>query len=320
LGIGSGASVALVQGIAGAGYGVAEFVCGNERLESKVIRMLKHAKEPRPGITVQPPRWSMASGDDMQPDVVTPISLARGNKGFHSPHSELIGMISAVWFHGNMADDSSSLIPKSMILQYSYDADNFKTSVNSNSELIPPRSIEVLLQTPPLPPPLPPLIPWTSSSDEGARHEDMLPMDHDWSMLIRAMVAHQALIEKTSSMMLPHSLALITPKLSDKEAMSLAVQCQVVSDFTSIVAVDEMRRTSEPNTSDMEHAYAHAKPSRLHQVETDGGIPFGQPVCPTGTIPTSALGAVLRSLGQNPTDGELVDVINEIDCDGIANK
>ena len=37
-----------------------------------------------------------------------------------------------------------------------------------------------------------------------------------------------------------------------------------------------------------------------------------------GTITTKELSTVMRSLGQNPTDAEVQDIINEVDVDGLC--
>lgn len=37
--------------------------------------------------------------------------------------------------------------------------------------------------------------------------------------------------------------------------------------------------------------------------------------CVTGQITTKELGTVMRSLGQNPSESELQDMINEVDAD-----
>merc|ERR1712113_575969 len=68
--------------------------------------------------------------------------------------------------------------------------------------------------------------------------------------------------------------------------------------------------TSNPNTSKMAEQLTEEQIAEFKEAfslfDKDGD----------GTITTKELGTVMRSLGQNPTEAELQDMINEVDADG----
>merc|ERR1711990_1439488 len=61
VGIGNGVSHDLVEGMAEAGGGTAEFVAGNERMELKVIRQLRRAFETKPAPVLSSVEWPTAA-------------------------------------------------------------------------------------------------------------------------------------------------------------------------------------------------------------------------------------------------------------------
>lgn len=63
-------------------------------------------------------------------------------------------------------------------------------------------------------------------------------------------------------------------------------------------------------------AMVSAMPYRFNPIPAESCSPLGEfiLIC-TGQITTKELGTVMRSLGQNPSESELQDMINEVDAD-----
>ncbi|EXJ82585.1 hypothetical protein A1O3_06398 [Capronia epimyces CBS 606.96] len=90
LGIGSGASSALVEGIARAGNGFAQFVSDGERMDKRVVRMLKGALTPHVSdytlhVTYEPEEPTVAEDDFEMVDAVKDTAQVVGSVPVHTP-------------------------------------------------------------------------------------------------------------------------------------------------------------------------------------------------------------------------------------------
>jgi len=78
IGIGSSVSHHLVEGLAEAGHGTAEFVTGTERLESKVVRQLQRALRPDQGPVLQRIEWPGVCIEQIAPAALGPQARSTG--------------------------------------------------------------------------------------------------------------------------------------------------------------------------------------------------------------------------------------------------
>lgn len=235
LGVGPGVSHALVEGLADAGRGSAEFAAHGERLEPKVIRQLQRAllSSRFQLLSVELPG---ATFSELAPAMPQSCGERLVVCGFLDSELENDGMDSCLRLH-------------------------FRCQ---------------------------------ASGQTGTRE---LPLSLPPSgMQLRATVARKLVEEVLRKAKLKSS----ERQAAEAKVVALATRFQIVTKYTSFLAVD----TSLPHG---------VGPMNITTTSANGPS-FG--ITHDGAICTSSLGAVLRSLGQNPTAAELQDMINEVDCDG----
>ena len=359
LGIGAGASVALVKGIAERGNGLAEvsegeapspaqsqhtpmlyklahptstpppinlynliptprhtrrltprttvgyrpqFVAGDERMQPKVIRLMRASFEQRP--TVMPPTFEWSDGVSDRVLLTTSIApVVRATDVVTS-----MAVTPASFGAGGAGDAGGS---------GDADGEGRPRPVQAHFPLEWPNGLKSTLTVPLL---------------------DISDTSRDVASMMRAVAAHSVLTGGGGGGGGGGSL-------TKHELASLAVRHQVVSRYTSLVAVEEKAPAATP-----------AEGADAADAD-DVGAGVHRPVCATaadiaydgysgingcsgpvvaearfvegvagglGTMPgygdadcliADNLGTVMRSLGQNPTDAELQDMINEVDPD-----
>mmetsp|Transcript_3734 Transcript_3734/g.9655 ORF Transcript_3734/g.9655 Transcript_3734/m.9655 type:complete len:927 (+) Transcript_3734:73-2853(+) len=249
VGIGSGVSHHLVDGLAEAGGGEAEYVAGDERLEPKVVRQLQRALRGNRVPTLTGVEWPGVHVQDF-----APMALAQpGGPGIPClGRRAQIGALMS-WSEAAKVDAGGA--------QHLRLA--FRGSAGESAHLEVPMCV--------------------------------LPAGRRVHATVGRLLMDDVLKQMTFQP---------SPKERDEaEARIVAIgtNLQLVSKHTSFVAVDTSCRIPGPSA-------IKATSANVPSTSLGGGG--------DGTIGTNDLGTVLRSLGQNPTDAELQDMINEVDADG----
>jgi len=250
IGIGSGVSHALVEGLAEAGGGAAEFAAGDERLEPKVIRQLQRAL----GDAGRAPRltaaeWDGAGSLQLAPAWLAPRPAAEGRS---RPGIRCAGERVLVAALLDTAAGAGAPGPLRL---------NFRRGRNEAASL---------------------QLPLTE-----------LPAGRRLHATVGRLLMEDAMAQLPSEPTSEQRAGAVA------QVVALGTSLQLVSRHTSFVAVNAAAMVTD----------------ELRPVSANGpaNVPAGRG---DGTIDTKQLGTVMRSLGQNPTEGELQDMINEVDADG----
>lgn len=252
IGIGSGVSHHLVEGLAEAGGGAAEFVAGNERLEAKVVRQLQRA--------LRGSRAPLLTGFDW-PSVkvlqTAPASLA--------PGAEAPQKVVGVPCRGERVQ-ICVLLDKEQAVKAASGQDgagslrlHFRSGMGKSVSLDLPVCV------------LP----------AGRR--------------LHATVGRAIMADLLSHV--PVAPSAEERARTEAKLVALGTSLQLVSKYTSLVAVNSSCRIPGP--------------IKMTSISANAPANNGD-----GTVCCAELGTVMRSLGQNPTDAELQDMINEVDADG----
>lgn len=250
VGIGNGVSHELVEGLAEASGGSAEFAAGSEAVDAIVVRQLSRAMKP------MAPRLTQVSFPGLRFGALSPAALSE-RRGIGHPQGICCRgdrvVVGATIVQG-LSDISCSDFQLHFVR-----GDGQQGSLSLPAVRLPPRG------------------------------------------QLRKIVG-KALIDDASTYLRPQ-LSAQERQRQEQIIVDLGVDFQLATRYTSFIAISS---TQEPLASSRSVSANRMLPPRP-------SLPGGG-----GTITTKDLQSLMRSLGQNPTEEELQDMINEVDCDGIG--